>query len=96
MGIPTFMKNMVVHKFESTIRNLVKEKRLEFQANDMVRYTDRERVVREVNYSEMAAILIGKAGYDTELEAQFGISNQIIVNMLVTERNKLEAKKNEV
>lgn len=81
---------LVKNKIGSTIKNLIKEKRLVFLNAEEVSYTNKEGIKREINLDEMAMVLIDAAGQGNLLS--IGITPDDVKNMLVKGWNKKGGK----
>lgn len=77
---------LIKNKIESTIKKLVKEKRLAFLNAEEVDFTDKTGNIRELNLDEMAGILVEASGAENLLSV--GITPDVVRNMLVEEWNK--------
>lgn len=77
---------LIKNKIRSTIKNLIKEKRLVFLSAEGVSYVNREGIERKLNLDGMADILVEASG--RENLSQVGVTPDVVRNMLVEEWNK--------
>ena len=77
---------LVEGRIKSTIKNIVKKKRLVFLDNDKVNYTDKQGVKKTISLDEMTKILVDVSG--EYYLSQLGITPNMVGNMLLEERNK--------
>lgn len=82
---------LIKKKFESTVKNLIKEKRLVFLGAEKIDYTNKEGRKQEITLDEMALILVDASGQGNL--ASVGVTPDDIKDILVKEWNKTGGQK---
>lgn len=77
---------LIKDKMGSTIRNLVKEKRLIFPNGEKVVYTNRQGVKKTISLDEMVRVLVDASGEEYLLRV--GITSKDVKGMLSGESKK--------
>ncbi len=77
---------LIKKKVESTVKNLIKEKRLVFSGAEKIDYTNKEGRKQEITLDEMVIVLVDASGQGNL--ASVGVTPDDIKDILVKEWNK--------